>query len=199
MHSDGGTKFHGRVASHVHLLQNSAYGICSTHEKCYCIDATPAPNNTATSMLRHRVICTLDAGLADVDSDGSTKAEVHLALSQNSAFGICSTHEKCCDHATQSHMQTCPKEQCNIDTATQRNRHSGRMTNSIKPMCFRTEAPRPSCTTRASVAELTPLVVVVPALLASPPVALALRPVAVVSALEVVVTADSAEPVACSP
>ena len=73
------------------------------------------------------------------------------------------------------------------------------MTNSIKPMCFRTEAPRPSCTTRASVAELTPLVVVVPALLASPPVALALRPVAVVSALEVVVTADSAEPVACSP
>jgi hypothetical protein len=64
---------------------------------------------------------------------------------------------------------------------------------------MRTETPGARCTTLVSVAELAPLVVVVPALLASPSVAFALRPVAVGLALEVVVAADSTEPIAFHP
>jgi hypothetical protein len=66
-------------------------------------------------------------------------------------------------------------------------------------MCFRTETPGARCTTLVSVAELAPLVVVVPALLASPSVAFALRRAAVSPALEVVVAADSTEPIAFPP
>ena len=73
---------------------------------------------------------------------------------------------------------------------------SGRWTSSIiQPMCFRTEAPRPRCTTLVSVAELSPLVVVIPTFLASPAVARALRPVAECPALEVAVVADVTEPI----
>ena len=68
-----------------------------------------------------------------------------------------------------------------------------------KPICMWTETPGARCTTLVSVAELAPLVVVVPALLASPSVAFALRPIAISPALEVVVAADSTEPIAFLP
>ena len=118
---------------------------------------------------------------------------VQLALSRVTLTDS-SGHERICFSARRVTQNIMMRE---ATAPMQHHMLSGRWTSSstIQPMCFRTETPRPRRTTLVSVAELSPLVVVIPTFLASPAVARALRPVAECPALEVVVVADVTEPI----
>ena len=134
------------------------------------------------------------ASIAQVSPAAGSYHDPYTATRSRITLTDSSGHERVCFSARRVTQNIMMRE---ATAPMQHHMLSGRWTSSstIQPMCFRTEAPRPRRTTLVSVAELSPLVVVIPTFLASPAVARALRPVAECPALEVVVVADVTEPI----